>query len=105
MRNTSRRGNGISLALWSRRIQHGQKVKSNDEVEAEDSGIVTEGGNPMLEAAFDPLAALPGSLNLLKIWLSLTQTLKARSGLKKKHSDQFMKEMKSKPMQIGQPNW
>ena len=66
-----------------------------NEVEAEDSGIVTEGGNPMLEpeAAPDPLAALPEKFKSLEDSFESYSNLENIGAKEETFRDQFMKEM------------
>ncbi|MEK9983504.1 MAG: hypothetical protein VW879_02065 [Opitutae bacterium] len=80
-----------------------------NEVEAEDSGIVTEGGNPMLEpeAAPDPLAALPEKFKSLDDLVESYSNLESKIGAKEEtFRDQFMKEMEeqayaNRPESVG----
>ena len=80
-----------------------------NEVEAEDSGIVTEGGNPMLEpeAAPDPLAALPEKFKSLEDMVESYSNLESKIGAKEEtFRDQFMKEMEeqayaNRPANVG----
>ena len=80
-----------------------------NEVEAEDSGIVTEGGNPMLEpeAAPDPLAALPEKFKSLEDMVESYSNLESKIGAKEEtFRDQFMKEMEeqayaNRPESVG----
>ena len=80
-----------------------------NEVEAEDSGIVTEGGNPMLEpeAAPDPLAALPEKFKSLEDMVESYSNLESKIGAKEEtFRDQFMKEMEeqayaNRPADVG----
>lgn len=80
-----------------------------NEVEAEDSGIVTEGGNPMLEpeAAPDPLAALPEKFKSLDDLVESYSNLESKIGAKEEtFRDQFMKEMEeqayaNRPADVG----
>jgi len=80
-----------------------------NEVEAEDSGIVTEGGNPMLEpeAAPDPLAALPEKFKSLEDMVESYSNLESKIGAKEEtFRDQFMKEMEeqayaNRPAEVG----
>ena len=80
-----------------------------NEVEAEDSGIVTEGGNPMLEpeAAPDPLAALPEKFKSIEDMVESYSNLESKIGAKEEtFRDQFMKEMEeqayaNRPAEVG----
>ena len=80
-----------------------------NEVEAEDSGIVTEGGNPLLEpeAAPDPLAALPEKFKSLDDLVESYSNLESKIGAKEEaFRDQFMKEMEeqayaNRPAEVG----
>lgn len=80
-----------------------------NEVEAEDSGIVTEGGNPMLEpeAAPDPLSALPEKFKSLEDMVESYSNLESKIGAKEEtFRDQFMKEMEeqayaNRPADVG----
>lgn len=80
-----------------------------NEVEAEDSGIVTEGGNPMLEpeAAPDPLAALPEKFKSVEDMVESYSNLESKIGAKEEtFRDQFMKEMEeqayaNRPADVG----
>ena len=80
-----------------------------NEVEAEDSGIVTEGGNPMLEpeAAPDPLAALPEKFKSLEDMVESYSNLESKIGAKEEaFRDEFMKEMEeqayaNRPADVG----
>ena len=80
-----------------------------NEVEAEDSGIVTEGGNPMLEpeAAPDPLAALPEKFKSIEDMVESYSNLESKIGAKEEtFRDQFMKEMEeqayaNRPESVG----
>lgn len=80
-----------------------------NEVEAEDSGIVTEGGNPMLEpeAAPDPLSALPEKFKSLDDLVESYSNLESKIGAKEEtFRDQFMKEMEeqayaNRPESVG----
>lgn len=80
-----------------------------NEVEAEDSGIVTEGGNPMLEpeAAPDPLAALPEKFKSLDDLVESYSNLESKIGAKEESfREQFMKEMEeqayaNRPADVG----
>ena len=80
-----------------------------NEVEAEDSGIVTEGGNPLLEpeAAPDPLAALPEKFKSLDDLVESYSNLESKIGAKEEtFRDQFMKEMEeqayaNRPESVG----
>lgn len=80
-----------------------------NEVEAEDSGIVTEGGNPMLEpeAAPDPLSALPEKFKSLEDMVESYSNLESKIGAKEEtFRDQFMKEMEeqayaNRPESVG----
>jgi len=80
-----------------------------NEVEAEDSGIVTEGGNPLLEpeAAPDPLAALPEKFKSLEDMVESYSNLESKIGAKEEtFRDQFMKEMEeqayaNRPAEVG----
>jgi hypothetical protein len=80
-----------------------------NEVEAEDSGIVTEGGNPLLEpeAAPDPLAALPEKFKSLDDLVESYSNLESKIGAKEDtFRDQFMKEMEeqayaNRPAEVG----
>ena len=80
-----------------------------NEVEAEDSGIVTEGGNPMLEpeAAPDPLAALPEKFKSIEDMVESYSNLESKIGAKEEtFRDQFMKEMEeqayaNRPADVG----
>ena len=80
-----------------------------NEVEAEDSGIVTEGGNPMLEpeAAPDPLAALPEKFKSLEDMVESYSNLESKIGAKEEtFRDQFMKEIEeqayaNRPADVG----
>jgi len=80
-----------------------------NEVEAEDSGIVTEGGNPMLEpeAAPDPLSALPEKFKSLDDLVESYSNLESKIGAKDEtFRDQFMKEMEeqayaNRPESVG----
>ena len=80
-----------------------------NEVEAEDSGIVTEGGNPMLEpeAAPDPLAALPEKFKSLEDMVESYSNLESKIGAKEEtFRNQFMKEMEeqayaNRPAEVG----
>ena len=80
-----------------------------NEVEAEDSGIVTEGGNPMLEpeAAPDPLSALPEKFKSIEDMVESYSNLESKIGAKEEtFRDQFMKEMEeqayaNRPADVG----
>jgi len=80
-----------------------------NEVEAEDSGIVTEGGNPLLEpeAAPNPLAALPEKFKSLEDMVESYSNLESKIGAKEEtFRDQFMKEMEeqayaNRPAEVG----
>jgi len=80
-----------------------------NEVEAEESGIVTESGNPMLEpeAAPDPLAALPEKFKSLDDLVESYSNLESKIGAKEEtFRDQFMKEMEeqayaNRPESVG----
>ena len=80
-----------------------------NEVETEDSGIVTEGGNPLLEpeAAPDPLAALPEKFKSLEDMVESYSNLESKIGAKEEtFRDQFMKEMEeqayaNRPAEVG----
>ena len=80
-----------------------------NEVEAEDSGIVTEGGNPMLEpeAAPDPLAALPEKFKSIEDMVESYSNLESKIGAKEEtFRNQFMKEMEeqayaNRPESVG----
>jgi hypothetical protein len=80
-----------------------------NEVEAEDSGIVTEGGNPLLEpeAAPNPLAALPEKFKSLEDMVESYSNLESKIGAKEEtFRDQFMKEMEeqayaNRPSEVG----
>ena len=80
-----------------------------NELEAEDSGIVTEGGNPLLEpeAAPDPLAALPEKFKSLEDMVESYSNLESKIGAKEEtFRDQFMKEMEeqayaNRPAEVG----
>ena len=80
-----------------------------NEVEAEDSGIVTEGGNPLLEpeAAPDPLAALPEKFKSPEDLVESYSNLESKIGAKEEtFRDQFMKEMEeqayaNRPAEVG----
>lgn len=80
-----------------------------NEVEAEDSGIVTEGGNPLLEpeAAPNPLAALPEKFKSLDDLVESYSNLESKIGAKEEtFRDQFMKEMEeqayaNRPAEVG----
>ena len=66
------------------------------EATAEDSGIVTEGGNPLMEpeAAPDPLAALPEKFKSIDDLVESYSNLESKIGAKEEtFRDQFMKEM------------
>ena len=80
-----------------------------NEVEAEDSGIVTEGGNPMLEpeAAPDPLSALPEKFKSIEDMVESYSNLESKIGAKEEtFREQFMKEMEeqayaNRPADVG----
>lgn len=79
------------------------------EATAEDSGIVTEGGNPLMEpeAAPDPLAALPEKFKSLDDLVESYSNLESKIGAKEEtFRDQFMKEMEeqayaNRPESVG----
>lgn len=79
------------------------------EATAEDSGIVTEGGNPLMEpeAAPDPLAALPEKFKSVDDLVESYSNLEAKIGAKEEtFRDQFMKEMEeqayaNRPADVG----
>lgn len=81
-----------------------------NEVEAaEDSGIVTEGGNPLMEpeAVPDPLAALPEKFKSIDDLVESYSNLESKIGAKEEtFRDQFMKEMEeqayaNRPADVG----
>jgi len=79
------------------------------EATAEDSGIVTEGGNPLMEpeAAPDPLAALPEKFKSIDDLVESYSNLESKIGAKEEtFRDQFMKEMEeqayaNRPADVG----
>jgi len=79
------------------------------EATAEDSGIVTEGGNPLMEpeAAPDPLAALPEKFKSIDDLVESYSNLESKIGAKEEtFRDQFMKEMEeqayaNRPESVG----
>lgn len=79
------------------------------EATAEDSGIVTEGGNPLLEpeAAPDPLAALPEKFKSIDDLVESYSNLESKIGAKEEtFREQFMKEMEeqayaNRPADVG----
>jgi hypothetical protein len=79
------------------------------EATAEDSGIVTEGGNPLMEpeAAPDPLAALPEKFKSLDDLVESYSNLESKIGAKEEgFREQFMKEMEeqayaNRPESVG----
>lgn len=79
------------------------------EATAEDSGIVTEGGNPLMEpeAAPDPLAALPEKFKSLDDLVESYSNLESKIGAKEESfREQFMKEMEeqayaNRPESVG----
>jgi hypothetical protein len=79
------------------------------EATAEDSGIVTEGGNPLMEpeAAPDPLAALPEKFKSIDDLVESYSNLDSKIGAKEEtFRDQFMKEMEeqayaNRPADVG----
>lgn len=79
------------------------------EATAEDSGIVTEGGNPLLEpeAAPDPLAALPEKFKSIDDLVESYSNLESKIGAKEESfREQFMKEMEeqayaNRPADVG----
>ena len=76
---------------------------------AEESGIVTEGGNPLMEpeAAPDPLAALPEKFKSIDDLVESYSNLETKIGAKEEtFRDQFMKEMEeqayaNRPADVG----
>lgn len=79
------------------------------EATAEDSGIVTEGGNPLLEPeqAPDPLAALPEKFKSVEDMVESYSNLESKIGAKEEaFREQFMKEMEeqayaNRPASVG----
>jgi len=79
------------------------------EATAEDSGIVTEGGNPLLEpeAAPDPLSALPEKFKSIEDMVESYSNLESKIGAKEDtFREQFMKEMEeqayaNRPADVG----
>lgn len=79
------------------------------EATAEDSGIVTEGGNPLMEpeAAPNPLAALPEKFKSIDDLVESYSNLESKIGAKEEtFRDQFMKEMEeqayaNRPADVG----
>lgn len=79
------------------------------EATAEESGIVTEGGNPLMEpeAAPDPLAALPEKFKSIDDLVESYSNLETKIGAKEEaFRDQFMKEMEeqayaNRPADVG----
>ncbi len=79
------------------------------EATAEDSGIVTEGGNPLMEpeTAPDPLAALPEKFKSIDDLVESYSNLESKIGAKEEtFRDQFMKEMEeqayaNRPADVG----
>ena len=79
------------------------------EATAEESGIVTEGGNPLMEpeAAPDPLAALPEKFKSIDDLVEAYSNLETKIGAKEEaFRDQFMKEMEeqayaNRPADVG----
>nr|BAR34316.1 conserved protein of unknown function [uncultured Mediterranean phage uvMED] len=79
------------------------------EATAEESGIVTEGGNPLMEpeAAPDPLAALPEKFKSIDDLVESYSNLETKIGAKEEtFRDQFMKEMEeqayaNRPESVG----
>jgi len=79
------------------------------EATAEDSGIVTEGGNPLLEpeAAPDPLSALPEKFKSIEDMVESYSNLESKIGAKEDtFRQQFMKEMEeqayaNRPADVG----
>lgn len=79
------------------------------EATAEDSGIVTEGGNPLMEpeAAPDPLASLPEKFKSIDDLVESYSNLESKIGAKEEtFRDQFMKEMEeqayaNRPADVG----
>tara|TARA_Y100000401_G_scaffold25908_1_gene18208 strand:- start:4737 stop:5474 length:738 start_codon:yes stop_codon:yes gene_type:complete len=82
---------------------------NEEQLSSEDTGIVTEGGNPLLEPeqAPDPLAALPEKFKSIEDMVESYSNLESKIGAKEESfRDQFIKEMEeqayaNRPESVG----